>query len=205
MKLLFRFYDAQSGKILLDGQDIRDVSQYSLRKHISVVPQDTVLFNMSIFENIRYGDVAADDDEVWRAIQMAYLEDFVQKLPEGVDTLVGERGLKLSGGEKQRVAIARAILKKPTFMVFDEATSSLDSHAEKKILQAMDAVRNQYTSIVIAHRLSTVVDADRILVLDQGVIIEMGTHQELLERSGHYAQLWKLQDNSAAFEASPTV
>ena len=205
MKLLFRFYDAQSGKILFDGQDIRDVSQYSLRKHISVVPQDTVLFNMSIFENIRYGDVAADDDEVWRAIQMAYLEDFVQKLPEGVDTLVGERGLKLSGGEKQRVAIARAILKKPTFMVFDEATSSLDSHAEKKILQAMDAVRNQYTSIVIAHRLSTVVDADRILVLDQGVIIEMGTHQELLERSGHYAQLWKLQDNSAAFEASPTV
>ena len=205
MKLLFRFYDVNEGKVLLDGQDIRGVSQQSLRKCISVVPQDTVLFNTSIFENVRYGNVRSTDDEVWKAIKMAYLDDFIRQLPDGVDTLVGERGLKLSGGEKQRVAIARAILKKPAFMVFDEATSSLDSHAEKMILQAMESVKDDYTSIVIAHRLSTIVDADQIIVLDQGEIIERGTHNHLLKNGGHYAQLWKLQGNSAALQAGRNV
>ncbi|MDB4512297.1 ATP-binding cassette domain-containing protein, partial [Arenicella sp.] len=193
MKLLFRFYDVDSGQIEIDGQNIAEVSQYSLRKHISIVPQDTVLFNSSIFANIQYGDVTASATEVWQAIKMAYLDEFIEKLPDGADTLVGERGLKLSGGEKQRVAIARAILKKPAILVFDEATSSLDSQAERHILQAMEHVRKNYTSVVIAHRLSTVVDADRIIVLDQGKIVEQGTHQDLLHRDGRYAKLWQLQ------------
>jgi len=198
MKLLFRFYDLDSGRILIDGQDIRQVTQTSLRKAISVVPQDTVLFNTSIFENVAYGDVSASDDEVWAAIRMAYLEDFINELPEREHTEVGERGLKLSGGEKQRVAIARAILKKPSIMVFDEATSSLDSRAEQNILQAMEGVRGEYTSVVIAHRLSTVVDSDLIVVLDQGHIVEQGTHQSLLSLGSHYAALWSIQNSESA-------
>ncbi len=196
MKLLFRFYDVDSGQILIDGQDISQLSQSSLRKAISIVPQETVLFNASIYDNIQYGDVHASDKEVWSAIQMAYLDDFIQQLPDGADTQVGERGLKLSGGEKQRVAIARAILKKPSIMVFDEATSSLDSQAEQSILQAMERVRGSYTSVVIAHRLSTIVDADQIVVLDAGEIVELGTHASLLEQNGLYAKLWAIQDNS---------
>ena len=196
MKLLFRFYDVDSGQILLDGQDISAVQQHSLRKQIAVVPQDTVLFNTTIFDNIQYGNVDASSEEVWAAIDMAYLRGFIERLPKGEQTQVGERGLKLSGGEKQRVAIARAILKKPSIMVFDEATSSLDSEAEKKILQAMESVRGQYTSLVIAHRLSTVIDADRIIVLDQGRVYESGTHQQLLRANGIYARLWEIQDSN---------
>lgn len=196
MKLLFRFYDVTSGVVLIDGQDIREVTQQSLRQAISVVPQDTVLFNTSIWENIRYGNVLASDSEVQQAIEMAYLDSFIAQLPNGHETQVGERGLKLSGGEKQRVAIARAILKKPKILVFDEATSSLDSDAEKRILSAMERVRGDYTSLVIAHRLSTIVDADQILVLRDGVIVEKGTHQQLLNLNGEYAHLWSLQNGS---------
>lgn len=195
MKLLFRFYDVTSGRIKVDGQDIANVSQQSLRKAISVVPQDTVLFNASIYENIQYGDVNASEEEVWQAIRMAYLDDFIEQLPDGADTQVGERGLKLSGGEKQRVAIARAILKKPKIMIFDEATSSLDSRAEQRILQAMEGVRGDYTSVVIAHRLSTIVDSDLILVLDQGEIAEQGTHDQLFKKNGLYAAAWRLQNS----------
>jgi len=195
MKLLFRFYDATAGVIKIDGQDISMVSQKSLRKAISVVPQDTVLFNASIYQNIKYGDVNASEDEVWQAIRMAYLDDFIKQLPDGSETQVGERGLKLSGGEKQRVAIARAILKKPKVMIFDEATSSLDSRAEQRILQAMEDVRGDYTSVVIAHRLSTVIDSDLILVLEKGEIAEQGTHSQLLELNRLYAAAWRLQNS----------
>jgi len=195
MKLLFRFYDVSSGCIKIDGQDISRASQQSLRRAISVVPQDTVLFNASIMDNIRYGSVDAGDDDVWEAIRMAYLDDFIAQLPDGQDTQVGERGLKLSGGEKQRVAIARAILKQPKIMVFDEATSSLDSQAEQRILLAMERVRGDYTSVVIAHRLSTIVDSDLILVLEKGEIAEQGTHAELLDRKGLYAAAWQLQNS----------
>jgi len=195
MKLLFRFYDVSSGSIVIDDQDTSMVSQKSLRQAISVVPQDTVLFNASIFENIQYGNVDASEDEVWAAISMAYLDDFIQQLPDGAETQVGERGLKLSGGEKQRVAIARAILKQPKIMIFDEATSSLDSRAEQSILQAMERVRGDYTSVVIAHRLSTIVDADLILVLEQGQIAEQGTHAQLLTLNGLYASAWQLQNS----------
>lgn len=194
MKLLFRFYDVTGGSIKLDGQNIAAISQKSLRSAISVVPQDTVLFNGSILENIHYGDVEATDEEVQAAIKMAYLDEFIAQLPDGADTHVGERGLKLSGGEKQRVAIARAILKKPSIMVFDEATSSLDSRAEQNILKAMEGVRGEYTSVVIAHRLSTIVDSDQIFVLDKGSIAEHGTHAQLLAKQGLYASLWGLQN-----------
>jgi ABC-type transport system involved in Fe-S cluster assembly fused permease/ATPase subunit len=195
MKLLFRFYDVSSGSIMIDGQDSSMVSQKSLRQAISVVPQDTVLFNASIFENIQYGNVEASEDAVWEAISMAYLDDFIKQLPEGGETQVGERGLKLSGGEKQRVAIARAILKQPKIMIFDEATSSLDSRAEQRILQAMEGVRGDYTSVVIAHRLSTIIDADLILVLEQGQIAEQGTHAQLLSMDSLYASAWRLQNS----------
>lgn len=193
MKLLFRFYDIQSGTILIDGQDIKEVTQASLRRAIGVIPQDTVLFNTSILENIRYGDVDASDSEVRDAIRMAHLDDFINQLPDGENTMVGERGLKLSGGEKQRVAIARTLLKRPPIMVFDEATSSLDSRSEQSILRAMDEIVSNHTSIVIAHRLSTIVDADTIIVIDKGQIAEQGTHNTLLQAEGKYAQMWKIQ------------
>ncbi|WP_223789976.1 ABCB family ABC transporter ATP-binding protein/permease [Marinicella meishanensis] len=193
VKLLFRFYDPTGGRILIDGQDIQSVTQDSLRQAIGIVPQDTVLFNDSILENIRYGRPEADDQAVHRAITMAYLDEFIALLPDGVHTEVGERGLKLSGGEKQRVAIARTILKQPPIMVFDEATSSLDSQAEFMILKAMAEIAQHSTNLVIAHRLSTVVHADVILVLDQGQIIEQGSHEQLLANQGAYAALWEAQ------------
>jgi len=193
VKLLFRFYDPIHGSISIDGQDIRTISQRSLRAAIGIVPQDTVLFNSSIFDNIRYGKPEASDEEVYTAIRMAHLEGFIKQLPEGVDTMVGERGLKLSGGEKQRVAIARTILKRPPILLFDEATSSLDSKSERSILAALEEIAQGHTSLVIAHRLSTIVDADRIVVLDQGVIVEQGHHEQLLALNGRYADLWSAQ------------
>ncbi len=198
LKLLFRFYDVNSGRLLIDGQDVRSVSQDSLRRVIGVVPQDAVLFNSTIFENIRYGRVDASDEDVWQAIRLAHLQEFIEQLPKKADTVVGERGLKLSGGEKQRVAIARAILKRPKIMVFDEATSSLDSHSEKMILEAMAEVSREQTSVVVAHRLSTVVDADKIVVLDKGRVVEQGTHAALLQQKGQYAALWELQQREEA-------
>lgn len=193
LKLLFRFYDVGSGQITIDGQNIAEVSQASLRHCLGIVPQDTVLFNQSIRDNIRYGRVDASDAEVDEAIRLAHLDHFVARLPEGADTLVGERGLKLSGGEKQRVAIARALLKGAPILVFDEATSSLDSASEQAILAAMRDIAKQHSMLVIAHRLSTVVDADQILVLDEGKIVERGSHQQLLSQQGRYATLWALQ------------
>lgn len=193
VKLLFRFYDVTSGNIKIDGQDIRTVSQKSLRDAIGIVPQDTVLFNTSILENVRYGRIEATDEEVAAAIRMAHLEHFVNGLPEGIHTLVGERGLKLSGGEKQRVAIARTILKHPPILVFDEATSSLDSESEKNILDAIKEISYGQTNLVIAHRLSTIIDADVILVMDNGKIIEHGNHRELLAQRGTYRKLWDIQ------------
>lgn len=193
IKLLFRFYDVTSGKVLVDGQDISQVTQASLRQVVGIVPQDTVLFNDSLYANIRYGRPNASEEEIQRAIDMAHLRHFVERLPEGLNTQVGERGLKLSGGEKQRVAIARAILKDAPIMIFDEATSSLDSHSEKVILDAMKALTKQRTSIVIAHRLSTIVDADLIIVLHEGKVVEQGSHAELIASSGYYEQLWRLQ------------
>lgn len=192
-KLILRFYDCDAGRILIDGVDIKTVSQRSLRQAIGIVPQDSVLFNTSIQENIRYGRVEASDDEVMEAVRLAHLQDFVRRLPEGIHTLVGERGLKLSGGEKQRVAIARAILKRPPIMIFDEATSSLDSESEKGILEAIKDISKEQTTLVIAHRLSTISDADKIVVLDQGRIIEQGEHSQLLAKSGKYAQMWRIQ------------
>ncbi len=195
LKLLFRFHDPGAGRITIDGQDIRAVTQDSLRGAIGVVPQDTVLFNMSLFENVRYGRVDAGDAEVQQAIHLAHLEPFIDRLPRGADTLVGERGLKLSGGEKQRVAIARTILKRPPILVFDEATSSLDSSAEQGILAAIREIARDHTSLVIAHRLSTVVDADNIVVLEDGRVAEQGSHTQLLARQGRYAHLWAMQQH----------
>jgi ATP-binding cassette subfamily B protein len=197
-RLLFRFYDVCGGRILIDGQDIRTVTQASLRSAIGIVPQDTVLFNESIYYNLHYGRPDATRDEVLRAAEMAHIRDFVESLPDGWGTVVGERGLKLSGGEKQRVAIARAILKRPRILVFDEATSSLDSHTEQAIQQTLAEVAEDHTTLVIAHRLSTVVDADRILVLDHGRIREQGTHRQLLDSGGHYADMWELQQREGA-------
>ena len=194
-KLLFRFYDVDKGSIEIDGQNISHVTQTSLRQSIGVVPQDTVLFNATIFDNIRYGRLEATEDEVDEAIRLAHLSDFIDQLPEGKQTLVGERGLKLSGGEKQRVAIARAILKRPRIMVFDEATSSLDSQSEQSILEAIKEISFSQTTLVIAHRLSTIVDSDTIVVLDQGSIVEQGSHQKLMEKNGAYAQLWNIQQS----------
>ncbi|WP_444945431.1 ABCB family ABC transporter ATP-binding protein/permease [Microbulbifer sp. VTAC004] len=199
-KLLFRFYDAEGGRVCIDGQDIRTVTQESLRRAIGVVPQDAVLFNQSIKENVRYGKVGATDEEVMEAIQHAHLSDFVEQLPNGIDTLVGERGLKLSGGEKQRVAIARALLKKPPIMIFDEATSSLDSRSERSIVASLQEIAREQTTLVIAHRLSTVVDADTILVMDQGKVVEQGSHSQLLEQGGHYAMLWQMQQQERTDE-----
>lgn len=198
VKLLFRFYDPQSGAVAIDGASLADVTQASVRKHIGIVPQDTVLFNDTIEENIRYGQPEASDEEVAEAIRLAHLDKFIAGLPEGGNTAVGERGLKLSGGEKQRVAIARTILKRPPIMVFDEATSSLDSQSEQAILAALHEIAQGHTSIMIAHRLSTIVDADKIIVLDKGQIIEQGDHQSLLDKQGAYAALWAAQLRKSA-------
>jgi ABC-type transport system involved in Fe-S cluster assembly fused permease/ATPase subunit len=192
-RLLFRFYDVTDGRITIDGQDIRDVTQRSVRSAIGIVPQDTVLFNDSIFYNIAYGDPDATREEVYRAARSAHIHQFVESLPDGYDTVVGERGLKLSGGEKQRVAIARTILRDPRILVFDEATSALDSKTEKAIQAELREISRQHTTLVIAHRLSTILDANQILVMDQGHIVERGTHQELLAEDGIYAHMWSLQ------------
>ena len=192
-RLLFRFYDVNSGSIVIDGQDIRTVTQASLRASIGIVPQDTVLFNDTIYYNIAYGRPEASREEVLQAAQSAHIHAFIESLPQGYDTMVGERGLKLSGGEKQRVAIARAILKRPAILIFDEATSALDSKSEKAIQDVLRNVARDRTTLVIAHRLSTIVDAHQILVMDKGRIIERGSHRELLARQGVYAQMWALQ------------
>ncbi|TCO81796.1 ATP-binding cassette subfamily B protein [Plasticicumulans lactativorans] len=192
-RLLFRFYDVQRGRILIDGQDVRHVTQASLRAAIGIVPQDTVLFNETLEYNLRYARPEASRAEIEAAARAAQLDGFIASLPQGYDTVVGERGLKLSGGEKQRVAIARAILKRPRILVFDEATSSLDSRSEQAILAALKDVARGHTALVIAHRLSTVVDADEILVMAQGRIVERGTHAALLALGGQYAELWALQ------------
>ncbi|WP_111495137.1 ABCB family ABC transporter ATP-binding protein/permease [Marinobacter bohaiensis] len=202
-RLLFRFFDVDSGGIAIDGQDIRDVTQDSLRRAIGVVPQDTVLFNDSLYNNLAYGRPEATAEDVHHAARLAHLDRFIEALPEGYDTRVGERGLKLSGGEKQRVAIARVILKNPPLLILDEATSSLDSLSEQAILGALNEVSRSRTTLVIAHRLSTIRDADRILVLDQGAIVESGDHASLLARNGHYAALWRQQHRDDARQESP--
>ncbi|EJI85903.1 ABC transporter ATP-binding protein [Alishewanella aestuarii B11] len=192
-RLLYRFYELDSGQILVDGQDIRQLTLDSLRRAIAIVPQDTVLFNSSIRENIAYANPDASAAEIERAIDLAHLRDFINSLPQRDQTQVGERGLKVSGGEKQRIAIARAILKGSPILIFDEATSSLDSQSEQAILSAMREVAKQHTSLVIAHRLSTVTDADQILVLQHGQLIEQGNHQQLLAANGSYARMWRQQ------------
>ena len=196
-RLLYRFYDVGAGSILLGGQDIRAVTQASLRRAIGIVPQDTVLFNDTIGYNIRYGRPDASDAELVAAAQAAHIHDFILKLPKGYDTVVGERGLKLSGGEKQRVAIARTLLKNPPILIFDEATSALDSANERAIQAELRSAARDKTTLVIAHRLSTVVDAHEIIVLEHGTIVERGPHAELLARGGRYAQMWALQQSGA--------
>jgi ATP-binding cassette subfamily B protein len=192
-RLLFRFYDVSGGRILIDGQDIRHITQASLRAAIGIVPQDTVLFNDTIRYNIRYGRWAATDQEVEEAARLAQIDGFIRMSPQGYETEVGERGLKLSGGEKQRVAIARTILKAPPILLLDEATSALDSHTEREIQDALERVSKNRTTLVIAHRLSTIVGADEIIVLDQGAIVERGTHYQLLAHNGLYASMWNRQ------------
>jgi ATP-binding cassette subfamily B protein len=192
-RLLFRFYEPDSGRIVIDGQDIAEVQQALLRAAIGMVPQDTVLFNDTIGYNVRYGRDGATEEEVREAASLAQIDRFIDLLPEGYETPVGERGLKLSGGEKQRVAIARTILKGPPILVLDEATSALDSFTEKEIQDALDRVSRGRTTIVIAHRLSTVVGADEIIVLDAGLIVERGSHAELLAQGGVYAAMWDRQ------------
>ncbi len=197
-RLLYRFYDVNGGAIRINGTDIRDATQSSLRAAIGIVPQDTVLFNDTIYYNIRYGRPDAAREEVIAAAQAAHIHDFIESLPEGYEAKVGERGLKLSGGEKQRVAIARAILKSPRILIFDEATSALDSKSEKSIQAELNRIARGHTTLVIAHRLSTVMDANQILVMDHGRIAERGTHRELLDRGGTYAQMWALQQQEEA-------
>ncbi|MFN6961747.1 MAG: ATP-binding cassette domain-containing protein, partial [Rhodocyclaceae bacterium] len=192
-RLMFRFYDVGGGSIRINGHDIRQLTQASLRAAIGIVPQDTVLFNDTIEYNIRYGRPSASFEEVKEAARAAHLAEFIERLPEGYLTRVGERGLKLSGGEKQRVAIARALLKNPPILIFDEATSALDSKTEKAIQAELEQAAIGRTTLIIAHRLSTVMNADEIVVLDAGRIVERGTHRSLLERGGAYAQMWALQ------------
>jgi ATP-binding cassette subfamily B protein len=196
-RLLFRFYDATSGAVTVGGQDLRDVTQASLRAAIGVVPQDTVLFNDTLFYNIAYGRPDATREEVIEAARLAHLHEFVAALPDGYDTTVGERGLKLSGGEKQRVAIARVILKRPKILIFDEATSALDTKTEQGIQESLRELAVGHTSLVIAHRLSTVTDADEILVLEKGRIVERGSHDALLRKGGTYAAMWARQHKGA--------
>jgi len=197
-RLIYRFYDLSSGRILIDDQDIGKVTQKSLRAAIGMVPQDTVLFNDTIRYNIRYGRWEASEAEVEEAARLAQIDGFIRMAPKGYDTEVGERGLKLSGGEKQRVAIARTILKSPPILLLDEATSALDSHTEKEIQDALERVSKGRTTLVIAHRLSTIVGADEIIVLDQGTIVERGTHHALLAKGGLYASMWNRQREAEA-------
>jgi ABC-type transport system involved in Fe-S cluster assembly fused permease/ATPase subunit len=196
-RLLYRFYDISSGAISIDGQDIRKVTQTSLRQAIGIVPQDTVLFNDTVAYNIAYGRTGASQGEVEAAAKAARIHAFIVSTPKGYDTMVGERGLKLSGGEKQRVAIARTLLKNPPVMIFDEATSALDSANERAIQAELQGVARNKTALVVAHRLSTVVDAHQILVMDQGRIVERGTHAELLLSNGRYARMWEMQQSGA--------
>ena len=196
-RLLFRFYDVQSGKIVIDGQNIQEVTQASLRKAIGIVPQDTVLFNDTIGYNIAYGDPSASIEEVQEAARAAQIDGFIKGLPDGYDTQVGERGLKLSGGEKQRVAIARTLLKKPAMLIFDEATSALDSKTERAFQEELLSLAKNRTTLIIAHRLSTITHADQILVMDHGQIVERGTHLELLASKGRYAEMWQMQERAA--------
>lgn len=200
-RLLYRFYDVEAGRISIDGVDLRDWTQDSVRAAIAIVPQDTVLFNDTIRYNIRYGRPDATDAEVEAAARAAHIHDFIQALPDGYDSPVGERGLKLSGGEKQRVAIARALLKDPAILIFDEATSALDSRSERAIQAELDRIQRGRTTLVIAHRLSTVMDADEILVMDQGRVVERGTHGQLLAQDGRYAGMWRLQQSEKAATA----
>jgi len=196
-RILYRFYDIQSGSVTIDGQDIRDVTQASLRAAIGIVPQDTVLFNDTIRYNIGYGRIGASEQEVLDAARLAQIDPFIRQLPLGYNSMVGERGLKLSGGEKQRVAIARTLLKNPPILLLDEATSALDTHTEREIQSALKVVSKNRTTLVIAHRLSTIIDADEILVLDQGEIVERGRHADLVARGGAYAAMWNRQKQAA--------
>ena len=204
-RLLYRFYDVDGGRITIDGRDIRDYTQASLRAAIAIVPQDTVLFNDTIFYNIRYGRTDAYRQEVESAARAAHIHDFIMAMPDGYETEVGERGLKLSGGEKQRVAIARALLKNPAILIFDEATSALDSQSEKSIQAELDRIQVGRTTLIIAHRLSTVMNADQILVMDAGRIVERGRHSDLLSAGGYYAQMWRLQQEERKSAKEPEV
>ena len=201
-RLLFRFYDVTNGNISINGKDIKDISQVSLRKNIGIVPQDTVLFNDTVFYNLKYGKIGSSDKEIWKAAEQAQLSSLIKTFPEGMQTVVGERGLKLSGGEKQRVAIARTLLKNPPILVLDEATSALDTLTEREIKQSLNDLAEKRTTIIIAHRLSTVVEANKILVLDKGKIIEQGTHKQLLRRKGLYADMWSTQQTIKKAEAT---
>jgi len=192
-KLIYRFYDVNNGSIKIDGQNIIDITQTSLRSEIGIVPQDVVLFNDSLKSNIKYGDISATNEEISEAIKASHLESLVKALPDGIETVVGERGLKLSGGEKQRVAIARVLLKKPAILIFDEATSALDSVSEKVIKSEIREISKNRTTLIIAHRLSTIVDADMIYVFDKGQIVDRGRHEDLIRRNGHYLELWTMQ------------
>ena len=192
-KLIYRFYDVNNGSIKIDGQNIIDITQTSLRSEIGIVPQDVVLFNDSLKSNIKYGDISATNKEILEAIKASHLESLVKALPDGIETVVGERGLKLSGGEKQRVAIARVLLKKPAILIFDEATSALDSVSEKVIKSEIREISKNRTTLIIAHRLSTIVDADMIYVFDKGQIVDSGRHEDLIKRNGHYLELWTMQ------------
>jgi ATP-binding cassette, subfamily B, heavy metal transporter len=201
---MFRFYDIDSGSITIDGQDIREVTQLSVRASLGIVPQDTVLFNDTIRYNVAYGKPGSTDAEIEDAARRAHVLEFIQRLPDKWESMVGERGLKLSGGEKQRVAIARTLLKNPAIMIFDEATSALDSATEKRIQAELREIAKDRTTLVIAHRLSTIIDADQILVLNDGRIIERGTFRELLVANGKFAEMWRLQQQEEAAHANET-